>query len=72
MKGKIEAVLAAQKLSDKWNRIVSFSLWEKTLLAAVVGLIAWPQFFKWVKANWSIVLVLYFLFSRSLHKGRES
>lgn len=42
---------AAQKLWDKWDWVASFLFWDKTILAAAVGLVAWSQFFKWVKAN---------------------
>lgn len=42
MNGKIEAILATQKLWDKWDWVASFLFCSKTILAAAVGLIAWP------------------------------
>lgn len=42
MNGKIEAILATQKLWDKWDWVVSFLFWGKAILAAAVGLIGWP------------------------------
>lgn len=32
---------AAQKLWDKWDWVASFLFWDKTILAAAVGLVAW-------------------------------